>query len=92
MQVALCGCCEAVTRPLVLRSIETEDGQRCVDLFRRHDGSFGFEEYRREVEDRRGWAGVGGFGDHAFATEDQARDAAIACVPWFGEAWHRTNG
>ena len=31
----------------VLRSIETDDGGRCVDLFARPDGTFGFEEYRR---------------------------------------------
>ena len=33
----------------VLRSIETDDGGRCVDLFARPDGSFGFEEYRNGV-------------------------------------------
>ena len=38
-------------KKLVLSSIETPDGGRCVDLFRTPDGSFGFEEYRRDAED-----------------------------------------
>jgi hypothetical protein len=38
----------------VLRSIETDDAARCVDLFVRPDGTFGFEEYRRDIEDGRG--------------------------------------
>lgn len=36
---------------LVLTSIETPDRQRCVDLFQRQDGTFGFEELRRDPED-----------------------------------------
>ena len=43
----------------VLRSINDEDASRCVDIFLRPDGSIGFEEYRRDVEDGRGWFPVG---------------------------------
>ena len=39
---------------VVLESLETDDGLRCVDLFRRPDGSFGYEEFRRDPEERRG--------------------------------------
>ena len=49
----------------VTRSIETPDGGRCVDLFRRPDASFGFEEYRRDIEDGHGWFPIG---FHAAAT------------------------
>src|SRR6266403_513923 len=38
----------------VLASRENAEGNRCVDIFRRDDGSFGFEEYRRDPEDRGG--------------------------------------
>ena len=38
----------------VLRSINDEDAARCVDIFLRPDGTLGFEEYRRDVEDGRG--------------------------------------
>ena len=37
---------------LVFTSIENLEHDRCVDLFRRPDGSYGFEEFRRDVEDR----------------------------------------
>ena len=36
---------------VVLESVENDEHDRCVDLFRRHDGSFGFEVFRRDVED-----------------------------------------
>ena len=32
---------------LVLESVENAEHDRCVDLFRRPDGSFGFEAFRR---------------------------------------------
>jgi len=80
-----------MAKPRVLASIETDDGQRCVDLFVRQDQSFGFEEYRRDPEDPRGWFAVGGYRDLSFASEHQARDAATACVPWFGNACLKEN-
>lgn len=75
-----------MNKPLVLRSLESPDGTRCVDLFRRADGSFGFEEYRRDAEDPRGWAQVGDFGGRIFDSEDAANTAAHAAVAWLGEA------
>ena len=36
---------------VVLDSIENREHDRCVDLFRRQDDTFGFEEFRRDVED-----------------------------------------
>ena len=66
----------------VLQSIETPDGGRCVDLFVRPDGSFGFEEYRRDAEDGRGWFPVGFFGDERFDSEREAREKALSTVPW----------
>ena len=38
----------------VVQSFNLDGGSRCVDVFLRPDGSFGFEEYRREAEDLRG--------------------------------------
>ena len=34
---------------VVLESIENDEHDRFVDLFRRPDGSFGFEVFRRDV-------------------------------------------
>ena len=66
----------------VLRSIETDSGDRCVDIFVRPDGSFGFEEYRRDSEDLRGWFPIGGYSGTVYSTEIAALDAARAAVPW----------
>jgi hypothetical protein len=35
----------------VLASLENLYGDRCVDVYVRADGSFGFEEFRRDPED-----------------------------------------
>jgi len=66
----------------VLRSIETPDGGRCVDIFVRPDGSFGFEEYRREIEDGRGWFPIGFHAEKSFATEQETLNQALKAIPW----------
>lgn len=70
----------------VLKSINNEDESRCVDLFLRGDNTFGFEEFRRDSEDNRGWFPVGFFGDKAFDSEEQALDTALLRVPWLRDA------
>ncbi len=67
---------------LVLDSVETPDGGRCVDIFRRGDGTFGFEVYRRDAEDLSGWFPIGGFADTHYETEAKAREAAARVAPW----------
>jgi hypothetical protein len=71
---------------LVFDSIETADGTRCVDLFRRPDATFGFEEFRRDPEDAGAWTPVAYFFGRAFANEDDALSAALAAVAWLAEA------
>lgn len=46
---------------VVLASIENAESDRCVDVFRRPDGSFGFEEFRRDPEDAGAWTPVAYF-------------------------------
>ncbi|NQV83414.1 MAG: hypothetical protein HQ494_06290 [Rhodospirillales bacterium] len=67
----------------VMRSINTPDGGRCVDIFLRPDGTFGFEEFRRDVEDPSGWFAIGGHIDKVFDTEQDAADRALVVVSWF---------
>lgn len=74
-----------MSRHQVIRSIETDDGWRCVDIFVRGDGSFGFEEYRKDAEDPRGWFAVGGYGGARFASAGAALADAVRCVAWLGE-------
>jgi hypothetical protein len=71
---------------VVLRSIENDQHDRCVDLFRRPDGSFGFEEFRRDVEDAGAWTPVAFFSGTAYVTREAALSAAVARVVWLAEA------
>jgi len=66
----------------VTQSIETPDGGRCVDLFHRPDGSYGFEEYRRDPEDGSGWFPIGFYAEEVFATETSALTEARSRVAW----------
>jgi len=70
---------------LVLDSINAPDGERCIDIFRRADGSFGFEENRRDIEDQRGWFAIGGYADLRFDSAEAARRAAATQVAWLGD-------
>eukprot|EP01037_Dinobryon_pediforme_P022706 gene22706-23943_t len=71
----------------VLKSINEAGAGRCVDIFRRPDGSIGFEEFRRDVEDTRGWFPIGGHANRLFADETAALEAALAAVPWLRQAF-----
>ena len=70
---------------MVLRSIETPDGDRCVDLFRRPDGTFGFEEFRREIEDGHGWYPIGFHDKRIYESEDKALADARVSVSWLAD-------
>ena len=78
---------------MVLASHQTAEGVRCVDVFRRPDGSFGFEEFRRDPEDMGVWTPVAYFSQRVFTGEDEARSAAVDAVPWLadvlGRRWPR---
>lgn len=71
---------------LVVKSINAAGEDRCVDIFRRPDSTFGFEEYRRDVEDQRGWFAIGFYGERTFDTEAAALAAALVAVSWLDEA------
>jgi hypothetical protein len=70
----------------VLTSIETEDALRCVDLFRRPDATFGYEEFRRDPEDQGAWTPMRFASTLRYASLDGARAAAIAAVAWMPKA------
>jgi hypothetical protein len=71
---------------VVFDSIENGQHDRCVDLFRRPDGSFGFEEFRRDVEDAGVWTPVAYHSGATYATKDAALSAAVKAVAWLAEA------
>jgi hypothetical protein len=71
-------------RPVVLRSIEDEGGDRCVDILSR-DGRFFWVECRRDPEDSHGWRHMGAVSE-AFGTEGAALAAARSAVGWMENA------
>lgn len=69
----------------VMRSINQPGANICIDVFVRPDGSYGFEEYRREPEDGRGWYPVGHYSERRFLDFDAALEAARNTVSWLGQ-------
>ena len=70
----------------VIRSINLSGGHICVDIFRRPDGGFGFDEYRRDPEDGRGWFSIGHHGGDRFDNYEAALTAARSRIAWLDEA------
>jgi hypothetical protein len=67
---------------VVVESIENDEHDRCVDLFLRPDGSFGFEEFRRDVEDAGAWTPVAYHFVASYPSRAAALGAAEAAVAW----------
>jgi hypothetical protein len=70
---------------LVLVSVENAEHDPCVDIFSRPDGSFGFEQFRRDVEDRGHWTPVQYYSGVAYASRAAVLDSAERCVPWLAD-------
>ena len=66
----------------VLASYQTPEADRCVDVFSRPEGTFGFEEFRRDPEDRGVWTPAAYYSRQEFGTIAAVRSAAKSAVPW----------
>jgi len=66
----------------VLMSVESLHGDYCVDVYVRADGTFGFEEYRRDPEDGGRWYSLQRHSGQVFQSEDDALVEAKARVAW----------
>ena len=53
-----------------------------MDVFSRPDGTFGFEEFRRDPEDMGAWTPVSYFAGREYATESEAIAEAVRLIPW----------
>jgi hypothetical protein len=69
----------------VFASIENPEHDRCVDVFSRPDSTFGFEEFRRDVEDAGSWTPLAYFSGRMYPSADEAYDAAETAVEWLAE-------
>ena len=70
----------------VLTSVENDAHDRCVDLFRRPDGTWGFEEFRRDVEDGGVWTPVAAYSLSSYPSREAAWERALRTVAWLSEA------
>ena len=71
---------------VVFSANEDAAAARCVDVFLRQDGSYGFDEFRRD--DGQGWTPTlpDFYSREKYASAAEARAEARAAIPWF-EAW-----
>ena len=85
LQVGLNRGCMMAHINKVMKSINAYDDSNCVDIFMRPDGTFGFEEYRRDVEDARGWFPIGHYSTQLFKSTEDALSAATKSIGWLCE-------
>jgi hypothetical protein len=69
----------------VFASIENQDRDKCVDIFFRPDGTFGFEEFHRDIEDQGEWRPPGYYSGSSYTTSEAAYIAGEMTVAWFAE-------
>ena len=69
-------------KPKVVLSVNHDGATICIDVFQRCDGTFGFEEYRRDPEDNTGWFAIGHHAHKIFTDIDSTKNAAIQQVDW----------
>src|SRR3954466_4033781 len=70
----------------VLESPSTAAVDRCVDIFSRPDGTFGFEEFRRDPEDMGAWTAIAYYSAREFPSQADALAAAREALPWLAQA------
>jgi hypothetical protein len=70
----------------VLASLEDAEGTQCVDIFRREDGTFGFEQFRGELDGSSRWQSLHRYSHLIFASGEQALRSAQGAVPWLDQA------
>ncbi|QKD06112.1 hypothetical protein [Mesorhizobium loti] len=70
---------------VVFASVENDEHDRCVDIFSRPDKSFGYEEFRRDVEDGGAWTPTEYYSGARYATAELAYAAAEKSVVWLAE-------
>jgi hypothetical protein len=69
----------------VRSSWQTDDGIWCVDIFERADGSFGFEQFRRDPEDSGPWTRISALAEQRFPSIDAAIAGARRQLTWFDQ-------
>jgi hypothetical protein len=68
-----------LSRIKVLQSLHNLTLDRSIDVFVRDDGSFGYDEYRRDYENGAGWFSLHYYSHLVFETQALARKHAEVC-------------
>jgi hypothetical protein len=68
---------------IVVDSIENGAHDRCVDIFRRPDGTYGFEEFRGDAEDAGVWTPVAYHSGISYRSREATLSAVARAVVWF---------
>jgi hypothetical protein len=69
----------------VIATLHNEAGDRAVKIMKLPDGTFGFNEFRRDPEDAGGWTLTRANPRGTFASEVQALAAAEDDIAWLRE-------
>lgn len=69
-------------RPVVVRSIEDDNGLLCVDIIEHRGHGFGFREFRRDREDPSGWRATGLAHVCTLGSADLALVKAVEVIDW----------
>jgi hypothetical protein len=75
----------------VLNSVHNDTVDRCVDIFRRTDGSFGYREFRLDPEDQGRWSLTAAHDRGVHGTYAEAIAAALGQVAWLAAAVARAG-
>jgi len=67
-----------MTKKIVIATLHNDDADRAVKIIKRSDGTFGFNEFRRDAEDAGRWTLVRENPRGTYATQEQAIAAARA--------------
>jgi|TARA_B100000609_G_scaffold128573_1_gene102420 hypothetical protein len=78
-------------KEFVVRSINNSDQSLCIDIFKRKDNTYGFEEYRRDKETHEGWYKVHSYGHDVYLSEQEALTSAYKNVSWLKENTSNIN-
>jgi hypothetical protein len=73
----------------VQASYETFEADHCVDVYSRPNGTFGFEEFRRDPEDRGVWTPISYFSTREYLSQQDAIVAARRLVTWLDSVLDR---
>ena len=70
---------------VVIQSINNDESNLCIDFFTRNNGTFGYEEYRKDPENTSDWYKIGYFTYKIFSSKDEAYNDALKTISWLNK-------